>query len=448
MPETLAPPAPATPQANADSQVAQGAPATGAKPSSFRSPNPAFDAVAGRMKARLSGKPAPKPTTTNETVIPDPGETRPKPKSSDVQPTDDANAASDGTVVPDTGLPKEGEEGKPQDAPKTDEGKGKKVSPWKLVEQYKKSTKEWQTKAETAEAELHKVRPGAPPQAQIEELQKRLADTEKRLKEYEDEIRFTRFEKHPEFQEKYAKPYNEAWKRATSDLAEITVTDPVSGAVRPATADDMLALINLPLGKALEFAKETFGEFATSAMSHREKIKEQFEKQQQALKEAREKGGEREKQQREQFEAKQAELRKELSETWSSSNQQILADPNEAPYLKAADTDPEGKKILEKGYALMDKAFAMNPNDPRMTPEQRKEAVQLHSAMRNRAAAYGHMKHLIKQRDTRISELEKLLEEFGASEPSTAGGGTKPSKQSEPVRFENRFEQKLRKMAH
>lgn len=443
MPETLAPPAPAAPEAP---KVAQGAPATGAKPSSFRPTNPAFDAVAGRMKARLSGKPAPKPTIQNETVIPDPGETSPKPPATDHVEGESIKPGEGETVPGST------EEGRGERDAKTAEtppdAKGKKVSPWKLVEQYKKSTKEWQTKAETAEAELNKVRSGAPPQAQTEELQKRLADTEKRLKEYEDEIRFTRFEKHPEFQEKYAKPYNEAWKRATSELAEITVTDPVTGAVRAATADDMLALVNLPLGKALEFAKETFGEFATAAMSHRERIKERFEQQQQALTEAREKGGEREKQQREQFEAKQAELRKELSETWSSSNQQILADPNEAPYLKAADTDPEGKKILEKGYALMDKAFAMNPNDPRMTPEQRKEAVQLHSAMRNRAAAYGHMKHLIKQRDTRISELEKLLEEFGASEPSTAGGGTKPSKQSEPVRFENRFEQKLRKMAH
>lgn len=448
MPATIdAPPAAAT---SPDTGIAQGAPSTGAKPSSFRPPNPAFERFGSRLQSRankaagLPAPPEPKPEIKSETAkIPDPGETSPKPS---VEPVDDGTE-TDKPKTENAQVSEEATDKTGSEDVKPGEEKGKKVSAWKLVEQYKKTSKDWQTKAESAEAELTKIRAGTSPQAQTEELQQRLEAAEKRLKEYEDEIRFTKFEKHPEFQEKYAKPYEQAWKRATSELAEVSVTDPATGAVRAATAEDMLALVNLPLGKAREYSDQLFGAFSNDAMGHRKAIKELFEKQQEALKEAREKGGEREKQMVQQTQAQQAALNRELGETWQQANQQVVADKNLSKYLTPVEGDKEWNEVLEKAKTFSDGAFANDPRNPNLTPEQRKEAVRMHAAMRNRSIMYGPQRVTIKRQEARIAELEKLLEEFNASEPTTGGSSTKSNTPPAPARFEERFKSKLQKMA-
>lgn len=416
-----------------DSRPASGAASTGARPSNFRPPNPASDRVGQAIQARANkaaGLPAPeipKPAKAQAQApsVGDPNKVDPVTKPADEilpSPTTEKQNEEGQSEVTDTeSAAKSGEE------IKTKDGKPNKVSAWKLVEQYKKTAAELKSKTESLEAELTKIRSGAPPEAQTKEIAARATAAEARIKELEDEIRFTRYEKHPEFQEKYAKPYDQAWKRATSELSEVTVTDPATGAVRAATAEDMLALVNLPLGKAREYADQLFGAFADDAMGHRKEIKSLFESQQAALKDARENGSKREAQMREQMEAHRAAIHKELTETWESSNREIAADPNEGRFLTPTEGDKEGNEVLAKGYALVDKAFASDPRNPNLTPEQRKEAVRLHSAMRNRAAAYGRLKLMVKRGENRISELEKMLEEFSASEPSTASGNGKSS---------------------
>lgn len=437
--------APPPTSAAPDTGIAQGAPSTGAKPSSFRPPNPAFDRAIRGIQARANkaaGLPVPaepKPEPPKTEVL-DAGATTPPPSEAktDVDKHDADTDSPSAPTEPTTDTSAE---------PKPDTDKGKKVSAWKLVEQYKRTSKDWQTKAEAAEAELTKIRSGAPPQAQTEELQQRLEATEKRLKEYEDEIRFTKFEKHPEFQEKYAKPYEQAWKRATSELSEVSVTDPATGAVRAATAEDMLALVNLPLGKAREYSDQLFGAFSNDAMGHRKAIKELFESQQAALKEAREKGGEHEKQVLQQTQAQQAALNRELGETWKQANQQVVADKNLSKYLTPVEGDKEWNEVLEKAKTFSDGAFANDPRNPALTPEQRKEAVRMHAAMRNRSIMYGPQRVTIKRQEARIAELEKLLEEFNASEPTTGGGTSKPSATTAPSDPWNRIKQSIQNHA-
>lgn len=445
MPDTLTAPPAAAPSVD---RPVSGAPSTGAKPSSFKPHNPASDRVGNAIQARANKAAGlPPPETPAKPAIPakpdpaikPPDETLSSPKPEPLEGVED----DPNKEVPDEAVDtKEGTE-------KTKDGKPAKVSPWKLVEQYKKTASELKTKAESLEAEVTKLRAAPASETATKETTDRAIAAEKRVKELEDELRFTRYEKHPEYQEKYAKPYDQAWKRATSELSEVTVTDPGTGAVRAATADDMLALVNLPLGKAREYAEQLFGHFADDAMDHRKTIKGLFESQQQAIKDARENGSKREQQQREQSQAQQAALHKELSETWESSNKEIISDPAEGKFLSPVEGDKEGNDVLAKGYALVDKAFASDPRNPSLTPEQRKEAVKLHSAMRNRAAAYGRLKLLVKRGETRIGELEKLLEEFNQSEPGTAGGnGKATTTKTGPSNPFDRIANAIKKRAH
>jgi hypothetical protein len=73
--------------------------------------------------------------------------------------------------------------------------------------------------------------------------------------------------------------------------------------------------------------------------------------------------------------------------------------------------DDEGNAILARGFRDADLGF-FNAND---LPDERR--VALHSAIRNRAAAFGRLVHQLKSKDTKIAELQKELEEIKGSTP-------------------------------
>lgn len=436
MPDTLTPPTPA-----ADTGIAQGAPSTGARPSSFRPPNPAFDRVAASIKAKAGPLPAgAKPPP--EVPTPEPAKAEP-PKTVELPKVqDEPETPPEGQKTEDATPPKEGAETTLEAEPK----KEKKVSPWRLLDEWKKTASDWKTKAETAEQELSRIKAGGPAEPP-KDLVDRLKATEAKVKEYEDHLRFLDYQRHPEFVQKYQQPYEQAWKRATSELAEVAVTDPSTGAARPATAEDMLALVNLPLGKAREYANQIFGEFADDAMAHRKEIKSLFDAQQTALKEARENGAARVKQEQEQTQAQRAQLTKFVTETWTEANRAAVTDEKYGKYFTPIEGDQQGNASLAKGFELADKAFGKNPNDPNLSEAERKDIIRMHAALRNRAAAFGRLRQWVEQRDNRIAELEKELEDYKKSEPGTTST-SKPAQDkgvaSDPWA---RIEQGIRKRA-
>lgn len=304
----------------------------------------------------------------------------------------------------------------PATEPKPGDKKGdKRVSPWKLVDEYK---------AKNAELEKQLVERAALPEKEKKEFLSRIEEIQKRNEELEDAIRFVNYRKSKEFQTKYQEPYQKAWSSAISELREIPVIVG-EGQTRPATAQDMLNLVNLPLAEARTQAEALFGPFANDVMAHRKTIKQLWDTQAQALEEAEKNGAQREKEQIELSRKRIGEIQEQIDQTWQSANETATKDEKHGKYFLPIEGDEEGNQKLAKGYELVDRAFRENPKDPNLTAEQRKSIINRHAAVRNRAAAYGRLVYLKEQAEARISELEKELDEIKSSTPP--GGGDKPA---------------------
>lgn len=388
---------------------------------------------------KISPKAPPKPTKATKPEVPA------KPT---VELDEDGEPISPAEPTAEEETATAGEPGSEETAetPSTDEtpaaDKGKKISPWRMVEQYK-------AKVKTLEKQLadRKTAPeaGEPPK----EFKERLTKAESRVKELEDEIRYVNYQKSPEFTEKYSKPYEAAWKRATAELGEVSVTD-TSGAQRPATPEDMLALVNLPLGKAREYADNLFGPFADDAMAHRKEIKALFDQQQQAISEAKTKANEWESSRSETVQKQHAEISKAVSESWEKANQDVLTHSKYGQYFVPRENDPEWNQRLAKGFELVDRAFSdANPRDPRLTPEQRRTIVERHAAVRHRAAAFGPLRNENETLKSRVAELEKELEQYSTSEAPQGGGSGKQTPKGQQAASDpwDRVRQGVRKYA-
>lgn len=314
-----------------------------------------------------------------------------------------------------------------------------KTNPWKLVDQYKQRT-----------AELEKQIAEAKTGALVEQERKKYLDQieqhTKRNAELEDEMRFVNYSKSEEFQTKYQKPYTEAWRRAALELSEIMVMD--NGQERQATADDLAALISLPLGKAREVADEAFGRFADDVMAHRKELRGLFAAQQQALEEAKTKGAERAKQQQEMTSKQQQDIIDHTKTYWEKANADAVADPKYGQFFKPLDGDQEGNLRLAKGFEMVDRAMNENPSDPSLTPEARATIVRRHAALRNRAAAFGRVMNWYNQAMEKVTALEKELAGFRSSTPGVGSSSApRPADGGAPTSAKESVFAALRKLA-
>lgn len=298
------------------------------------------------------------------------------------------------------------------------EGVKEKVNPWKLVDEHKAA----RAKVELELAELRK-QVGDP--GKFQEAQEKMAAIEKRAKELEDHIKFVDYSKSQEFTDKYQKPYEDAWRRWMGDLGELRIHDAATGSERGMEAQDLLELVNLPLQKARDRAEEVFGPFADDVMSARKEIRSLFDAQERALGDARKNASSMMEARQKEMQAQSEALSKEITEIWKSSNSQVLEDATYGKYFKPTEGDDEGNKRLAKGYEMADEAFSVSPLDPKLTPEQRAKIVRLHSAVRNRSAAFGRLTHLNQQLESKIAELTAELNRYRSAEPGA--GAPKPS---------------------
>lgn len=297
----------------------------------------------------------------------------------------------------------------------------KKANPWELLKAEKKARAD-------AEARIAETEKRAIPQEKWKETEKKIADLEKYKSELEEEIRYKNYEKHPEFKEKFDKPYVDSWQRAMGELGDLTVQD-TNGQTRPINTSDMLELVNLPLQRAHEMAVEKFGELAPEVMAHRKEIKKLADERNNALERERKNGATREKEMTDKQQREFGALRDEVVGTWSKANEEALNDPKYGIYFKPRDGDEQGNQRLAKGYEMADRAFNEDPRTPGLTSEQRQGIVKRHAAVRNRSAAFGRLVHENGLKDAKISELNKTLAEYKGSEPDLDGSAPPPKDQ-------------------
>jgi hypothetical protein len=336
---------------------------------------------------------------------------KPDPQSEPVKP----DAPPEGAKLP------EGKEGR-EEAVKPDspgeQDKKSKASPWKLVEEYK-------AKAAALEKQIAELNGKVVPEERAAELQKQAEAKEAKLKELEQEVRYANYQKSSEFKEKYQKPYDDAWKRAMSELSEITVDDGAGGE-RNMSPQDLLELVNLPLRPAREEAEEKYGPgLANDIMVHRKEIRRLFDEQTARLEQVRKEGLERDQQVTETAKKQFEEISADIRKSWTSFNDQAIKDEKIGKYFSTIDGDQEGNQRLAKGFELADRALSESPLAPGLTPEQRRAIVQRHAAVRNRAAAFGRLVHQNNALEKTVAELKKELSQYKSSEPPA--GGSQPA---------------------
>jgi hypothetical protein len=349
--------------------------------------------LAAPASHRATSAPEPSKEPASPTVdAPRPGAPDPAPEADELDPAAPAAAAEPAVAEPapeseaDKALAAELSKG------------GKKVSPWKLVRQFKEQLA-------TAEKEALDFRTRLSAAAKAEEAVKRAEAIEKRNAELEEHIRYVDYSKSQEFAEKYQRPYEEAWASAVQELAELDVLAEDGTVARKATPQDLLALANLPLGEARRQANAMFGDSADDVMAHRRKVQELSRAQAKALDDARKSGSER----TEKSAAQQQAIVKEVSDTWTKLNADIAA---KSEFLRAKEGDEEWNGKLTAAQKLADEAFSVNATDPRLTPEQRAEVVKKHVAMRARAVAYSAQKLHIARLTKQLAAVQAELAQF------------------------------------
>lgn len=372
-----------------------------------------------RKKAGVESETPPKPAVTTKPT--------PETKTETPETTTATDAETTTEAPPPTGTV----------APEVDK---KKVSPWKLVDQYKSRVAELEKAVADAKttglAETEK-----------KTLTERLTQAETRLKEYEEELRYTNYQKHPEFKEKYQQPYEDAWKKWMGELGELMVPT-ADGAERPLAPQDLLELVNMPLQKAREQANQVFGDFADDVMSARKEIRSLFDAQNKALEEARKAGAERDQKRTEGLKAQQEAIRKQAVDLWNQVNEEVVKNEQYGHYFRPVEGDAEGNERLKKGFELADKAFSVNSFDPRLTPEQRAEIVKLHAAVRNRCASFGRLTYQNQKLQGELKALKEELAKFKGAQPGAGEGTRTEESQGHPSSAREAVFAGLRKYAH
>lgn len=257
--------------------------------------------------------------------------------------------------------------------------------------------------------EIQQSKPTEDPR--LKTYQERLEAADKRREELESEIRYSAYERSSEYQDKYQKPFEEAYQWGRQNTARLKVLQE-DGASRPATPEDFDKIMLIPDdGDAVDIAETMFGNKAKIVLDHRWEMKKLDAARYRAIENFRKQGGERQQKMTE----TEARQREQIGKMWGELNNE--AAERFPKWFKAEDGDEDGNKLLEEGYRLTDAAFS---NGNGMPPEQ---LVRLHASIRNRAAAFTREVYRNNKLGERVSELEKQLAEYQASEPGPGEGG-------------------------
>lgn len=259
-----------------------------------------------------------------------------------------------------------------------------------------------------SEYETFKKTPREDPQAKT--LSEKLAAAEKHRQQLDEELRNTAYERSQEFKDRYHTPFLNAYELASETASQLQATDR-EGNVRQGTKEDFehfMQIENANLAK--EWAENTWGPTGAAIMfNQRMEVVKAARHRNAALQEAKQTAGEREKMRQE---ADMAQ-RKALAEKWSKLNNE--AAEKYPDWFKETEGDDKGNELLRKGREFAQMAF----NGHNLSPEQQ---VELHSALYNRAAAFGRTAYQLKQARKENEELKAKLKEFEASEPAAAEG--------------------------
>lgn len=300
---------------------------------------------------------------------------------------------------------------KPAEPPKTEQAKTTDKQPSKpatlraAYENIKRENYELKQQIE----QNRQVKPVEDPR--LKTYQERMEAAEKRREELETEMRYAAYERSPEYQDKYQKPFEKAYQWGRQSVTHLKVLNE-DGSSRPAVPEDFDKILLIPNdGDAVDAAEAMFGNKARLVLDHRWEMKKLDAQRFEAIEDFKKQGTER----HQRLTETETRQREQIGKLWGELNTE--AAERFPKYFKPEDGDEDGNKLLEEGYKLADQAFS---NGNGMPPEQ---LVRLHASIRNRAAAFTREVYRNSKLTERVSELEKQLAEYQASEPGPGEGG-------------------------
>jgi len=309
----------------------------------------------------------------------------------------------------------------PKPEPKTEtEFDPKKAAPKQLREAYEKSKAELaQIKAERDELKKASSQPKEDPEKK--DFMERAERHAKRAQELENELKFAKYEKSEEYQEKYFKPYADAFGQARAEAASLKVTD-ADGNVRQGTPEDFDTYMGITDPEAAaDYAEKVFGRHKATMEAWRKDVRKLGAATQAAIEDFKKKAADRENEWKEQ----QSKITKAKADTWAHLNTTAL---EKYPGLfKAEEADARGKELLAKGFEFADRAFSdgrpLKEGQTHLNPLQ---LLQQQSVLRNKAAAFDYQVYLKQQALAQVKKLQADLANYKKSEPK--GGDGKPDK--------------------
>lgn len=258
-------------------------------------------------------------------------------------------------------------------------------------------------------------------QPDLKPVQEKMAAVEKENAALREEIRFANYKKHPEFTEKYEKPYNEAWARAVHEISQLPI-ETEDGTVRRANEKDILSLANAPLDQLDIRAEKEFGRSSARVIRHIEKIKDLAEAQDKALEDARKGSTEFESKRTMEKQTQDAEIAKTYAETGAELVKKY------PKWFAPDEADPAGNELLKKGFDYSSGVFENTPVqvNGETRPLTAVEKVKRLAVIKAKAANHDRLVSRLKSKGARIAELESELKGFTDSEPPTDEAGDKP----------------------
>ena len=357
-------------------------------------------------------KPAPEPATTSGSE--DRSSTTPQSGAGTTPKPADKPADKPEEKAPETPATPE-DEFTPPTVAKNSELRGFAFRMGNKAKEYKSQLTQLQQRITQLEAQ--------PPKQQVDNsaMAAQLAEANKRLEQYENDLRLTKYDRSAEYRDKYERPYKDAIARAYREVKELiafepNAEDPENPKERTANQQDFDEVYGLPLGQATRLAKQRFGDAAMIVLQHRQKIRELMESAYQAVEEYKGKGAEAEK-----FTKAQEAQREQGMVSMFSAARGMHAKRNPALFAEK-EGDTEGNSLLTKGRQFADMVFAGNDG---LTPQQ---VVMRDARAYNWLSAFPRVSSALEKAKAEIAELKSTLESIKGSAP----GKPKPSAESAP----------------
>jgi hypothetical protein len=356
------------------------------------------------------------------------GEGRGEGQASDAQPST-TNPQPPTKPAPDT---KPTDEGKPPSTlnPQPSTKPAKAATLREELDRTRTEAADWRGKYEKLQADLSKPKPDP----EKDQLLKDRETWNKSRADLENELKFANYERSQEYKDKYQQPFLKAYESAQKLVSALTVKEPDQkdqygevtepGKTRKGTEADWDALMAITdENAASEFIAEHFGHSAARVTVLRDKVLDLHGQMRAAVEDFRKQAGERETQMRGTLEKQQ----KEISTRWHAAN--AHAAQKYPQYFAPDPADPKATALWEAGTRLTDLAFGvLDPADvSKLPPAIQSKFVNgqlpladrtlLHSAIRNRAAAYDRLVYKLAMSEAAKKELADKLAGFEKSEP-------------------------------